>query len=405
MRILYLAQHQRFSGDHAGFVHVYNFTRHLVKQGHHVTLAMKPPEEGARPPVPPEGMDLKLVDWELEYPLPFGPFPRLRKQLDVLGPARALKWIRKIVREGRIEVMQERHEMRMDMSPISTRFLGIPSVLEVNSPFIEEAFPEGSVSFRSRNFFRKLGFDGASAIVVQTGLLKKIISKHTKTPIHVVPNGADPELFHPSVPTGKLGERLGLGKDVIGFAGAFHPWHGALDLLEAFSLIAPAHPELQLLMIGGGGEDLEKCRKMVHGKDLAGRVVFTGNVPYSELPVYLELASLLVAPFAPSKDSKRKAVFEKYGLWWCPLKLFEYMAMGKPVLASRVGVIDEYLEGSGILYPEGDVDGLARSMADLMADPELRAKLGREGRKKVEKVYNWDNVARKTAEIYHKLSS
>jgi len=404
MRILYLAQHQRFSGDHAGFVHVFNFTRHLVKQGHRVTLAMKPPEAGSKPPVPPEGMDLKYVDWELEYPLPFGPFPRLPKQLDVLGPARALKWIRRVVKEGNIQVMQERHEMRMDMSPISTRFLGIPSVLEVNSPFIEEAFPEGSISFRSRNFFRKLGFDGASAIVVQTGLLKKIISKHTGTPIHVVPNGADPELFDPSVPTGKLREKLGLGTEVIGFAGAFHPWHGALDLVEAFSLIAPNHQGLELLMIGGGGEDLEKCKKLARKKDLDKRVVFTGNVPYSELPGHLNLASLLVAPFAPSKDARRKAVFEKYGLWWCPLKLFEYMAMGKPVLASKVGVIDEYLEGSGCLYPEGDVEELARSMADIMADPQLRDRLGREGRKKVENTYNWDNVARRTAEIYEKVT-
>ena len=405
MRILYLAQHQPFSGDHAAFAHVFNLTRSLVALGEEVTLVAKRPPAGTPLPELPDGLKLHLVDWELEYPLPFGPLPRLSKQLDIVEPARALAWLKRLVKEERLEMLQERHEMRLDLGPLSTRLLGIPSVLEVNSPFIEEAFPEGSFSFRSRNFFRRLGFDNATAIVVQTRLLKDIISGHTKTPIHVIPNGADPELFSPKVSAPGLRQRLGLGDEaeVVGFAGAFHPWHGALDLVGAFARLAPVRPRAMLLMVGGGGEDLEGCRRLAAEKGLEKRVVFTGKVPYAELPSYLSLCDVLAAPFSPSKDEKRKAVFGRYGLWWCPLKLFEYMAMGKPVVSAEVGVLPEYLEGAGLLYPEGDIAALADRLSGLLSDGALARRLGAAGRRRVEEQYNWKEVAKRTLELHRSL--
>jgi glycosyltransferase involved in cell wall biosynthesis len=403
MRVLYLAQHQQFSGDHAGFAHVYNMTRALAARGEDVTLVARKPSEGAVLPPLPGKMKLLLVEWELEYPLPFGPAPRIPKQLNVTEAARALRWLTKLIREEKIQVIQERHEMRLDMSPLSTKFLGIPSVLEVNSPFIEEAFEERSFSFRSRNFFRKLSFDNASAIVVQTRLLKDIIHKQTKTPIHVIPNGADPKLFRPGPGDAGLARKLGLGKEVVGFAGAFHPWHGAQDLVEAFAKLSPARPDAKLLMIGGGGEDLEKCRRLASEKGIEGRVVFTGKVPYEDLPFFLNLCSVLVAPFSPSKDTRRRAVFERYGLWWCPLKIFEYMAMGKPVVCAEVGVIPEYVQGSGLLYPEGDIGAMSERISSLLSDGALREKLGAIGRRNVEEKYNWEQVAAQTAKLYRDL--
>ena len=401
MRVLYLASHQRFSGDHAGFAHVYNFTRHLAALGPTVVLAARPPEAGSAPPPVGPNLQLRYVEWELEYPLPFGPIPRLASQLDLAEPARALRWMKRTIKEERIDIIQERHEMRLDLGPLSTRFLGVPSVLEVNSPFIEEAFAEGSFSFRSRNFFRRLGFDSATAIVVQTPLLKKIISKHTETPIRVIPNGADPELFRPGAGSDAIRKQLGLGKQVIGFAGAFHPWHGALDLVEAF--LGLERPGAQLLMIGGGGDDLEKCRALARKSGAEGRVIFTQKVPYAELPGYLGLCDVLVAPFSPKKDDQRAAVFERYGLWWCPLKLFEYMAMGKPVVASEVGVIPEYIKGAGRLYPEGDTQALSDRLDEILADEGLRQRLGAAGRRLVEEKYNWTAVARETLKLYEAI--
>ncbi len=406
MRVLYLAQHQVFSGDHAGYSHVWGLTRQLAALGHEVTLVVRPARAPSAPPAEAEGVRLKYAQWELEYPLPFGPPERLGPQLNLLEPARALRWMKRTVEESGIQIIQERHEMRLDLSPLSTRLLGVPSVLEVNSPFIEESFPEGSFSFRSRNLFRRMGFDAASAIVVQTELLKRIISAHTRTPIHVIPNGADPGLFTPAVDSSGLARSLwgeeGAGQ-VIGFAGAFHPWHGALDLVEAFSRLAGRDHRLRLLMVGGGGEDFERCVALVRERGLERCARFTGRVPYADLPRHLNLCSVLVAPFAPSRDEKRRAVFERYGLWWCPLKVFEYMSMAKPVVCSEVGALPEYVRGAGLLYPEGDIGALAESIARLLADPELRESLGRTGRERVEREYSWSMAARRTVEVYRRL--
>ena len=406
MRVLYLAHHQALSGDHAGFTHVHNITSALAGLGHEVTLVVRPSPAGLPRPPAPEGVRVIFAGWELEYPLPFGPPGRLGAQLNIIEPVRALRWLRRTVEEVGAQVVHERHEMRLDLSPLSTRLTGVPSVLEVNSPFIEESFPEGSFSFRSRNLFRRLGFEGASAIVVQTPILRDIVSRHTRTPIYVVPNGADPELFNPAVDSSNLELTLWGGRGgggVIGFAGAFHPWQGAPDLVEAFSALAARHPEARLLMVGAGGEDLERCRERVRGAGLEGRVRFTGRVPYTELPRYLNMCSVLVAPFSPSKDRRRRALFERYGLWWCPLKVFEYMAMAKPVVSSEVGVIPEYLGGAGLLYPEGDTRALGERVSALLADPSLRERLGRAGRERVEREYNWREAARRTAEIYEAL--
>jgi len=159
----------------------------------------------------------------------------------------------------------------------------------------------------------------------------------------------------------------------------------------------------QLLMIGGGGDDLEKCRALARREGVDERVIFTGKVPYAELPGYLDLCDVLAAPFSPKKDAQRAAVFDRYGLWWCPLKLFEYMAMGKPVVASSVGVIPDYLHGAGLLYPEGDTGELADRLEKLLSDGALRERLGKAGRKLVEEKYNWTEVARQTLRLYERI--
>jgi glycosyltransferase involved in cell wall biosynthesis len=77
--------------------------------------------------------------------------------------------------------------------------------------------------------------------------------------------------------------------------------------------------------------------------------------------------------------------------------------MGKPVVASEVGVIPEYLDGAGLLYPEGDTTALAQRILDLLADGSLARKLGSEGRRRVEQKYNWTEVARRTVGLYEEI--
>jgi glycosyltransferase involved in cell wall biosynthesis len=121
------------------------------------------------------------------------------------------------------------------------------------------------------------------------------------------------------------------------------------------------------------------------------------------MPAYLSSCNVLVAPFNTKYDEQRAKYFKKFGMWWSPLKLFEYMAMGKPVVTSKVGVIGDYIDGAGLTYKEGDVNDLASKLLKLLEDEEFSKELGEAGRQKVLKNYNWENQARKILEIYQQI--
>jgi glycosyltransferase involved in cell wall biosynthesis len=119
-----------------------------------------------------------------------------------------------------------------------------------------------------------------------------------------------------------------------------------------------------------------------------------------EVPRYLAAADLLVAPFAPQNDPVRASHFKQYGMWWSPVKVFEYMAMGKPILASSAGVVAEYLTRAGVTVPPGDRVALARAATRLLDDPELAGALGKQARERFLSNYTWKHAAAATVEAW-----
>jgi len=385
MRILYLALQQEFPAPHAGFSHVYSVIKSLRKLGHEVIVVCKASRrEDIWKWKNYDGFEVLSTSLHLDYfpPTVNMPYERIR-QLMTLEILRACAKFKKLVEDRKIDIIHERHDMRFDISGLVSKLSGIPSVLEVNSPFLEECFGEGSVGYMLRNITRRASFKLSSSVVVQTGILKKIIDKNTGVNSKVIKNGADPEMFRPLEKDFKSFEFL-KGSVVVGFSGAFKPWHGVDMLIEASKGL-----DVKLLLIGG---------KVQVSNGLA-----VGAIPHEEVPRYLNLCDILVAPFAPSKDEKRKEMYKRYGMWWCPLKIFEYMAMEKPVISSRVGEVPEYLEGAGLTYEEGDVEGLRDAIEKLSKDKELRERLGRRGREKVLEHYSWDKIAKDTERLYEEL--
>lgn len=109
-------------------------------------------------------------------------------------------------------------------------------------------------------------------------------------------------------------------------------------------------------------------------------IIFTGPVDYKEVPKYLASSDVLVAPFNTKTDRKRREAFRRYGMWWCPIKIFEYMATAKPVVASNVGEVPEYIKAAGLIYKEGDTRELAEKIVTLLQNEELSVMLGKEGK-------------------------
>jgi len=208
----------------------------------------------------------------------------------------------------------------------------------------------------------------------------------------VNPNGVDAERYSPAIDGSAVRAKHGLGTSVvIGFIGTFGPWHGAEVLAQAFVKMRGGNHGARLLMIGDGAR-LPDVRKILAEGRALDATVFTGLVPQEEGPRYLSACDVLVSPHVPNPDGTP--------FFGSPTKLFEYMAMGKAIVASKLDQIGEVLEDgkTALLVPPGDVDALSSAIARLAGDRELRECLGAEARRVAVERHTWREHTRRTVD-------
>jgi glycosyltransferase involved in cell wall biosynthesis len=201
--------------------------------------------------------------------------------------------------------------------------------------------------------------------------------------ILVNPNGANAAQFTDAVDTRPVQALLPRGKTFVGFIGIFGQWHGVLTLASAVRHVVACRPDAHFVIVGDG--ELKKDMVAILEKDgTAGNVTFTGTVPHEKAPAYLNVCSVLVSPHQDMSDG---SVF-----FGSPTKIFEYMAMGKGIVASRVGQLGEILEEgvSALLVEQRDPAALAGAILRLLGDQRLREMLGRNARERLLREYTWE---------------
>jgi glycosyltransferase involved in cell wall biosynthesis len=212
--------------------------------------------------------------------------------------------------------------------------------------------------------------------------LARQITKLTGRQAHVLPNGVDASTFR-LAPADRARIRAKYGVTdalVAGWVGILRDWHG-LDLLLDAMLTLPA--EVRLLVVGDGPSRPEFERQAAR-RGLAARVVVTGRIPHAEVRDYIAAFDLAVVPH------------ERTGVA-SPMKLVEYMALERVVIAPRLeNIKDLVADGEeGLLFDAGSAADLARVMRSAIADADLRDRLGRGARQRVESQHNWLQVARR----------
>jgi glycosyltransferase involved in cell wall biosynthesis len=274
----------------------------------------------------------------------------------------------------------------------------VPFVLEYN----------GSEVWMARHWSRPLKHEGlserierlnlssASLIVVVSRAMCDEVAGRGIDPATVLvnPNGVDPTRYRPDLDGDPVRKRYGLGQSiVVGFIVTFGPWHGAEILARAFVKLVESDrgSSLRLLMIGDGAK-LAEVRRILAGGGVMESVVFTGLVPQEDGPEYLAACDVLSSPHVGNPDGTP--------FFGSPTKLFEYMAMGKGIVASDLGQIGEVLEHNrtGWLVKPGNVDELAAGLKRLIDDRSLREALGAEARREVIARYTWREHTRRTIE-------
>jgi glycosyltransferase involved in cell wall biosynthesis len=180
---------------------------------------------------------------------------------------------------------------------------------------------------------------------------------------------------------------------VIGYVGTFPQWHGIEDLIRASVQILKQKASIKFLMVGPYFEYAQNITKKL-GVETA--FIFSGPVAYQEVPNYINAADIMVAPYNPNRDEMRK----RYGIG-SPIKIFEYMACGKPVVTTDLKLITDIVQKrkTGLIVPPGDVNKLAESLIELIDNPQEAREMGQRARRTVEHQYSWSGLTEKIADV------
>jgi len=207
-----------------------------------------------------------------------------------------------------------------------------------------------------------------------------------------IPQGIDTEKFNPSVSGRAVKDRLGWNeKTIIMAAARLIERKGVAYLIEAFHRVLEREPDTRL-MIAGEGPERARLEERVESLGLSKTVAFLGVVPYREVPSYYAASDIFV--HIPTYEAM-------------PHVIYEAMATGKPVVASKVGGIVEVIEDGkdGLLVEPKDPEGTAEAVIRLIQDRSLGRRLGRAAIDKIEKRYTWDIIANKYLKLYRNLQS
>ena len=286
------------------------------------------------------------------------------------------------------------------------RRLDVPLVVEYN----------GSEIWMSRHWGRplanetlsdrieRLNLRAASLVVVVSRAMKdEILARGAdERRVLVNPNGVDADRYRPDIDGSPVRARYGLdGSVVLGFIGTFGPWHGAEMLAHAYVRLRALHPlqarRVRLLMIGAGARMEEVRRILAEGAALEA-TSFTGLVAQEEGPAHLAACDVLISPHVPNPDGTP--------FFGSPTKLFEYMAMGRGIVASNLDQIGEVLEHNrtALLVPPGDADALASAVARLSEDHALRECLGAEARRVALEQHTWRAHTQRTIDCLKQVA-
>jgi glycosyltransferase involved in cell wall biosynthesis len=364
VRILYCAIDQEVPGTKGGSVHVSAVAEGLAALGCDVHVLVGEGEAGF-----PRGS----VHWRSMRP-PFG-----RHELRWTR-ARA---VRTIAERLRPDVVIERYYNFGGEGMLAGRAVGATTVLEVNAPVID--YPGSAKAKLDRALIvqpmrRWRDRICALADVIVTPSAAILPADVPRDRILELEWGADTSLFRPGatgeIPFARPAETVAI------FAGAFRSWHGAVHLVRAIrSLRARGRSDIGAVLAGDGPE-LPAVRREAEG---TSGIIFTGAVPHHRMPACLAAADIGVAPFDLAAHRPLQL-----GFYWSPLKIYEYMAAGLPVVAPAADRIPALVghEREGLLYDAANPEALAQAL-ERLTDRSLRARYGAAARSRAERDYSW----------------
>ena len=339
-------------GTKGASVHIQEVVREYRRRGHDVTVYAT--RRGSD--VPDDLAELRIVDV---------PITTRDEEERERAQQAASASVSDMVRAGGYDLVYERYSL---FSTVIAE-CGVPGILEVNAPLIDEQRTHRVlVDEQAADAALQEQVQAALAtICVSDPVRDWVIARTEGTRVFTVPNGVNVHRITPQPESP--------GAPVVTFVGTLKPWHGVDVLLRAR---AQAHKDWKLRIIGDGPMRAELDDL---ARSLGIDVDFRGAVAPDAIPQHMAGTAIGVAPY-PAMDTDSDQYFS-------PLKVYEYMAAGLPVVASRVGQLPEIMGESAYLVPPSDPEALAEALDALVANPVERARVGSDNRRQAEREHSW----------------
>ncbi len=380
MKILY---HHRIASKDGQFVHIEELTHSLKKRGHELIMVGPAVVDSDQ-----FGGEGGMVAWLKRY-LP----KALYELMEFAYAGVAYRKLARAVREHRPDCLYERYNLFLPAGVWIKRKFNLPMLLEVNAPIFEERKKYHGIALPwLARWTESAAWRGADLVLPVTEVLaQRVIDAGVpRARIVVIPNGIDWSKFG-TVPDSDAAKfKLGVqGRVVLGFTGFMREWHGLERVVE---LIAQHRHDPWHLFLVGDGPARASIEQRARDLGVADRVTITGVVGRDHVADYVAAFDVALQPDVVDYAS--------------PLKLFEYLALARAVVAPDKPNIREVLthERNALLFDPDDAAAFTRVIERLACDEGLRRSLAAEARATIERDgYTWDRNAERVEQLFHGL--
>jgi len=379
--VLNILYHHRTRGSDVEKVHILGMVDALNRLGHEVMVVSPPGVQLKRA----SATSAKHSRWFRRFTCYVPEI--LFEGLEMLYNLTAYPRIKRAALEQNADVIYERYALFCFAGVAMARCLKIPIILEINDATFLNRVRKLKLN-RLARYLERWIFRQADALIAVSHNLKAMLAQHgvKEDKIWVIPNAVDIHQFCFKSDSRPVRKQYHIPDDkiVVGFIGSMVPWHGIDMLLDSLGDMFASNLSIHLLLVG----DDRRINLASHPARLKEHVTFTGRIPHDAIPQYIAAMDIAVLPNSNNYGS--------------PMKLFEYMAAGKPVVAPQLGPIEEIIthKVDGYLFEQFNREQMVKFILMLAADKKLRQKIGINAKIKVFGEHTWEKNAQRTLLIY-----